>query len=154
MPFELHDGESTSLQWISLKSFSITATGGFHGSALNFHKTGDALQFVRDGSSSSEKASLGVRRTREPLNLLAAPGFLSALDPTPRTWTVNGIVFTYRRFAGEGAFADHRYAYVYASVGGGEYLTLELISPASMWPEAFAGLAALVASVRPIEKAR
>jgi hypothetical protein len=145
-PFELQNGES-----VSLRHFSITATGGFHGFSRDLDKTGDFLVFVRDGSSDSETAQVLVRRTREPLSLLSLPG-LSALDPVPRKWTVNGVDFMYRRFAGEGGlFGDRLYVYVYANIGGGDYATLQLESPASMWPESFYGFAALVATVRATE---
>jgi hypothetical protein len=157
--FELQNGES-----ISLQSFSITATGGFHGYLRGADKTGDILMFVRDGSS-TENARVVVRRmagaghtdvrTGPRLPYIAfsddRQGW-SQLDAAQK-WTANGIVFIYYTFEGQGENAGRKHTMVFATIGE-DKVTLILQSRTSIWREAFDGLAALVASVHPTEKGR
>jgi hypothetical protein len=72
---ELRNGESISLQF-----FSITATGGFNGHELVTDETGDYLEFVREGSTSTENARVkvdrhaGVRRAGGPTSYTRIKG--------------------------------------------------------------------------------
>jgi hypothetical protein len=159
--FELHDGES-----IALRTFSITATGGFHGYKRGAGKTGDFLVFVRgDGPWDSEKAWVTVWRDADippfgVLNFSFGPGWTKLHQPLewsgnlpPQTWLVHGIYFRYVTFKGEGERAGRQLTYVGGRIGT-DLVTFILQCPASAWPEAFDGLAALVATVRPTEKGR
>jgi hypothetical protein len=147
--FELPNGES-----ISLRSFSLTAAGGFHGYKRGGDQTRDMLVFVRDGSSKSENAQVIVWRSPGTgADVFASsPGSVRTDEP-PQRWTANGIDFICYTFKGEGENVGYRHAFVH-TIFGGDVVTFDLESPASMWPEAFAGLAELVATVRPTEKGR
>jgi hypothetical protein len=167
--FELQNGESVSLQ-----SFSITATGGFRGYKRGADSTGDILEFVRDGSSGSETARVVVQRKRrdppvEPgmahAELVIVPGWVQLdqplqwprLDQVPADGAdvvvLNGIHFHYDTFEGQGERAGRRLIFVEGDIGE-DSVTFTLNCPTSIWPEAFDGLAALVASVRPTAKDR
>jgi hypothetical protein len=74
----------------------------------------------------------------------------SQLDAAQK-WTANGIEFIRYTFEGQGENAGRKHTTVFAT-SGEDVVTLTLQSPVSMWPEAFDGFAALVASVRPVAK--
>jgi hypothetical protein len=129
--FELQNGASLSLQ-----SFSITATGGFHGYMRVTYQQGDTLVFVRDGSSPSENAEVTVQRIAGarrvgPMNKIGWVGPWSPLSPLAQKWSANGIDFYYYTFEGQDENANRRQTFVHASIGK-DYVTFTLQCPTSM----------------------
>jgi hypothetical protein len=149
--FELQDGQS-----ISVQSFSITAAGGFHGNKRGTGEAGDILVFVRDGSSPLQSAQVVVQRVagggRVTTVYDGAAGW-SKRDAVAQRWTANGIDFIYYTLEGQGENAGQRKTFVFGTIGK-DFVTFTLQCEASIWPEAFAGLAEFVATVRPTEKSR
>jgi hypothetical protein len=80
---------------------------------------------------------------------LIAPGQGWSRFDAAQKWTANGIAFIYYTSEGQGENAGRKHTMAFATIGEDD-VTLSLQSPASIWPQAFDGLAALVASVRPI----
>jgi len=147
----------------------MTAVGGFQGYKRGADESGDTLVLVR-GEPASDYAVVIVQRDRDSaeaiqnrradreayayvhlglqVDALVRDGWVQDERLRPDSqWIVHGVPFFYATLHGTADEAGRHLGFVFATVHD-DLVSFELQSPDSLWPVAFAGLEALVASLR------